>query len=98
LRASGGSIERVAITSSRDKVFYAAVSVNGEQVDARPSDALNLAVRAAAPILVEERLLDEHGLGAMTLIETIATSTRRPGCEDRPLPDQRLATWTAAAA
>jgi bifunctional DNase/RNase len=53
--------------------------VNGEQVDARPSDALNLAVRAAAPILVEERLLDEHGLGEMTLIETIEEKAAKDG-------------------
>lgn len=71
LRASGGSIERIAITSSRAAVFYATVLVNGEQVDARPSDALNLAVRTGAPILVEEHLLEEHGLGGSTLVEKV---------------------------
>jgi uncharacterized protein len=71
LRASGGTIERIAITSIRDNTFYALISVNGEELDSRPSDAINLAVRAAAPILVDERLLDEYGLGERTLVQKI---------------------------
>jgi RNA polymerase sigma factor (sigma-70 family) len=72
LRATGGSVDRVAITSiSEKKVFYAVVSTNGAQVDARPSDAINLAVRTAAPIVLEERLLDEYGLGDLTLMEKL---------------------------
>jgi RNA polymerase sigma factor (sigma-70 family) len=64
LHATGASIDRVAITSiSEEKVFYAVITVNGDEVDARPSDAINLAVRASAPIVLEERLLDEYGLG-----------------------------------
>jgi RNA polymerase sigma factor (sigma-70 family) len=81
VRASGGSIERVAITSIRDGVFYATVFVNGDQVDARPSDALNLAVRASVPILVEERLLDEHDLGGLTLVEKIEQLAAQNGLE-----------------
>jgi RNA polymerase sigma factor (sigma-70 family) len=72
LRATGGSIDRVAITSiSQEKVFYALIAVNGDELDARPSDAINLAVRTAAPIVLEEHLLDEYGLGDMTLVEKL---------------------------
>jgi bifunctional DNase/RNase len=81
LRATGGSIERVAITSIRQNTFYALISVNGEEVDARPSDAINLAVRTSAPILIEERLLDEHGLGERTLVHKIELETAKKGLE-----------------
>ena len=71
LRATGGTIGRIAITSIRENTFYALISVNGAEVDARPSDAINLAVRVAAPILLEERLLEEYGLGERTLVQKL---------------------------
>jgi RNA polymerase sigma factor (sigma-70 family) len=84
LRAVGGSIERVAITSISENTFYAVISINGEEVDARPSDAINLAVRVGAPILLEERLLDEHGLGGMTLVEKLEREAGEMGFEIPP--------------
>ena len=79
LRVAGASIERIAITSIRENTFYARISINGEDVDARPSDAINLAVRVGAPILVEEGLLDDHGLGGMTLVEKLEHEAARTG-------------------
>jgi RNA polymerase sigma factor (sigma-70 family) len=58
LRATGAHVDSVAITELRDQVFYGLVTVDGADVDARPSDAINLAVRVGAPILVEERVLE----------------------------------------
>ena len=81
MRATGGTIERIAITSIRDNTFYARISVNGAEVDARPSDAINLAVRVAAPILLEERLLDEYGLGELTLTEKADQEAAKKGLE-----------------
>lgn len=69
LRALGGTVEYVAITGNRQRTFYAVVSVNGRAIDARPSDAIGLAVRASARILVDEPLLDQATLGALTLPE-----------------------------
>jgi hypothetical protein len=61
VRLFGSRVERVAVTRLHENTFYAgiAVTVDGrtEELDARPSDALNLAVRTAAPILVEEDVL-----------------------------------------
>jgi uncharacterized protein len=63
LRASGGRVERVAVTALREKTFYASVTVaidgRTEELDARPSDAIALAVRIGAPILADEAVLDE---------------------------------------
>ena len=66
VRVTGARIDRIAITELREKTFYAeiTVAVNGrtEELDARPSDAMNLALRIGAPILVAETVLDEAGL------------------------------------
>jgi RNA polymerase sigma-70 factor (ECF subfamily) len=54
LEAVGGRIVEVRITELTDEVFYAVAVVEGPtgraEVDARPSDALNLALLAGAPI------------------------------------------------
>jgi bifunctional DNase/RNase len=81
LRATGGSIERIAITSIRENTFYALISVNGAVVDSRPSDAINLAVRTAAPILLEEHLIEEYGLGGLTPEEKLEQEAARKGLE-----------------
>jgi RNA polymerase sigma factor (sigma-70 family) len=58
LRACGTSVREVRIVRLTDRVFYAQVVLDGgAEVDARPSDALNLALVADAPILVDERVI-----------------------------------------
>ena len=61
----GGRVERVVVSSLREKTFFAVVTVSGAEgrsdVDARPSDALNLAARAGAPVYVDEAVLDQAG-------------------------------------
>ena len=57
VRVMGGRVERVTITELRDEIFYATIAVDGQDVDARPSDAINLAVRVGAPIHVAEEVL-----------------------------------------
>ncbi|HYE57330.1 MAG TPA: bifunctional nuclease family protein [Rhodothermales bacterium] len=64
--ALGAEITDVVIDELRDGTFYAKVRFthNGEegQLDARPSDAIALAVRVEAPILVAPSVLEEAGL------------------------------------
>jgi bifunctional DNase/RNase len=54
-------LSRVAITELRDGTYYAVIDVGGAghpmQLDARPSDAVALAVRTGAPIFVDESVL-----------------------------------------
>src|SRR3972149_2393446 len=54
IREMGGVVRHVLVSDLRNETFYAriAVSVNGRQldVDARPSDAVALAVRSKVPI------------------------------------------------
>jgi bifunctional DNase/RNase len=60
--AAGGHIKEIRITSLQGAVFYAIVVVDGaegeREVDARPSDAVNLALTASAPILIDSGLFD----------------------------------------
>jgi RNA polymerase sigma factor (sigma-70 family) len=63
--ALGGGVERVVITRIHENTFYAlvALAVDGrrEELDARPSDALNLAARVDAPIYVAPDVMDQCG-------------------------------------
>src|SRR5512132_3934562 len=64
LAAAGGGLEEVRIVRLADTVFYAeAVLAGGTAVDARPSDALNLALVTGAPIVVEAAVLAQAADG-----------------------------------
>jgi RNA polymerase sigma factor (sigma-70 family) len=68
VEATGAGIERVAVNSLRENTFYATITVRtGDgtmEIDARPSDAFNLAVRAGATIFVEAEILEQSGIAA----------------------------------
>ena len=57
-----GQVEKIVVSDLRENTFYALIylRVNGDMVaiDARPSDAIALALRARAPIFVEEKVFD----------------------------------------
>jgi bifunctional DNase/RNase len=59
------AVDRVVIHDLRDNIYYAVVHLRGGsgpmELDARPSDAIALAVRARAPVLVEDRVFDKSG-------------------------------------
>ena len=56
------SVQKIVVCDLQDSTFYALIylSLNGEVVaiDARPSDAIALALRTRAPIYVEEAVID----------------------------------------
>jgi bifunctional DNase/RNase len=57
-----GSVDRVVVSDLKDNTFFAIIhlTVRGERIaiDARPSDAIALALRTRSPILVEESVID----------------------------------------
>jgi bifunctional DNase/RNase/DNA-directed RNA polymerase specialized sigma24 family protein len=58
LAAAGASLAEVRIVRLAETIFYAeAVLQDGTAVDARPSDAVNLALVTGAPVLVDEGVL-----------------------------------------
>jgi hypothetical protein len=62
----GANVSFVVVNDLQSDTFYAKIVLNvdgGEmEVDSRPSDALAIAVRADAPIYVEESVLDKAGI------------------------------------
>jgi hypothetical protein len=57
-----GRIDKIVVSDLKENTFYALIylTVGGEvmALDARPSDAIALALRARAPIFVEETVID----------------------------------------
>ncbi len=63
----GGEVIRVVINDLQNDTFYARIVLQNEsgetiEVDSRPSDAIALAVRADAPIYVEDDVMDRAGM------------------------------------
>ena len=62
-----GRVDRIVVSDLKDNTFFAIIhlTVRGEAVavDARPSDAIALALRTRAPILVEESVIDNAKTG-----------------------------------
>ena len=63
-------IEKIVVSDLKENTFYALIylTVNGEAmaIDARPSDAIALALRARAPIFVEDRVIDHAKTADLT--------------------------------
>jgi uncharacterized protein len=61
-------VSRVVITDLRDDIYYATLQLTAPgttlTLDARPSDAIALAVRAKVPVLVEDRVFDKSAPAA----------------------------------
>ena len=57
-----GQVQKIVVSELKDNTFFAVIhlAVRGEPVlvDARPSDAIALALRTKAPIYVEEEVID----------------------------------------
>ena len=62
LELSGAKIEKVAVTELRNKTYFGVMWLNAGgnkfEVDARPSDAIILALQAGAPIYVAPETLE----------------------------------------
>jgi bifunctional DNase/RNase len=61
IEALGGRLREVVIHSLKEGTFYASLifDFSDLEVDARPSDAIAIAVRCGVPIFVAEEILDE---------------------------------------
>jgi bifunctional DNase/RNase len=68
------AITRVVINDVRDGIYYATVHLSRDgtalSLDARPSDAIALAIRSKVPVLVEDRVFDKG--------ETVPLAPARP--------------------
>lgn len=66
LQSIGAKIEQVQVVALKDDTYYGTVNIHcGEittEVDARPSDAIALAIAAGSPIFVAEEVLAKAGV------------------------------------
>jgi len=73
LEALGARIQRVIISELADETFHARILLEREghtiEVDARPSDALALAVRSGVRIFAADAVLEQAALGDSTIID-----------------------------
>ena len=62
----GASITRITVTELRENTFYAQITVlqDGQEIelDARPSDAIALAIRTEAPIFAADDVIAESAI------------------------------------
>ena len=89
ISALGARVERVVIVSLADETFHARLVLAGRdarrEVDARPSDAVALAVRLDAPIYASADVLDQ----AAKLIDLEEDDDEEPAGADQRRPQAR---------
>jgi len=66
LDALDAQVTHVEVVSLKDETYFGniVISINGSlhNIDSRPSDAMNLAIRMQVPIFVSDNVLEEAGL------------------------------------
>ena len=81
-----GKLVRVTIDNVREGTFFATLEIDNEgrvfKIDARPSDAIALALRAGAPVFVSEAVMDAAG----STPETVTQIPVSPVTETKPGP------------
>ncbi|MGA7195070.1 MAG: bifunctional nuclease family protein [Anaerolineales bacterium] len=82
-------IKRIEIISLKEDIFYGNIiaEVNGKEisVDSRPSDAIALAVRAHAPILVDESVMKNAGIMPEVDMKSSASASASSSGKTRPI-------------
>ena len=63
IKEMGGKTEKIVVNDLKENSYYALITIqhNGKtvEIDARPSDALALAVRVQCPIYIDEKVLNK---------------------------------------
>ena len=82
-------IKRIEIISLKEDIFYGSIvaEVNGKEisVDSRPSDAIALAVRAHARILVDESVMENAGITPEVDMKSSANAAASSSGKTRPI-------------
>lgn len=91
----GGTVSHIFVNDIHDNTFFARIVIDQHgqtiEIDARPSDAIALAVRTDVPIYVETHVLDQAGVffdeDEQTIQEPTTTETN---AEPEPENDENL--------
>ena len=88
--ALGAQVREVMISAIKDGTFYASIlfEYSEIEVDARPSDAIALAVRCQVPIYVDEAVMNDEAIKASDIqeIEANEGSESEESSDDQVLP------------
>lgn len=91
----GAKLEHVVIHDLADETFYAKLILAQDgksvEVDARPSDAIALAIRAEVPIFVEEKVIETAGMTFDN--EEGEEGEKRRGRDEAPLDEEKLSVF-----
>jgi len=96
LKVGSTKVEKVAVSSLREDIYYATIWVRTRnrvhEVDARPSDAINLALRVEAPIFVTPELMEQATQFLLTPdnIPERLEAIRRKYAEKRQAPREEI--------
>jgi hypothetical protein len=83
----GGELIDVLICELRDGTFFARINLDTQEIDARPSDAIAIAVRYGAPIFVAEKVMAEASfVSEGGEDEKTIPPTAKPEHEETPNP------------
>ncbi|MDR2304895.1 MAG: bifunctional nuclease family protein [Treponema sp.] len=85
LKKTGYKLEKVVVSDIKNNAFLAELHISGRDyprdkpliLDARPSDAMGLAVRQKCPIFINAAVLDETGINGETVLMENEISSRR---------------------
>lgn len=99
LRTLSAFLVRIEINDLREGTFYARLVVMRDSsefaIDARPSDAIGLAVRTGCPVFISEAVVDEAGISVNLVTEGEKPPETREDKpeedEEAPAPDDELA-------
>jgi uncharacterized protein len=87
------TILRIEINQLKDNVFFGNIIVEYEgkllAIDSRPSDAIALAVRVHAPILVSQAVMDEAAIVPESDIQAEPASNLDEESSEPPLVDEK---------
>ena len=79
-------VVKVEVTDLRDSTFYALIylMLDGKtfKIDARPSDAIALALRTQSPIYVHETVIEQSKNMDSTIMQSDTKSSEQTGWED----------------
>lgn len=101
IRSMDASVESVYVNALSEGTFYAQIVISDRGVervqDARPSDAIAVAVRFGCPIYVDDKVLEEAGIVAESSegdTENVSSSSKAPieniASKEDPLTAQAL--------
>lgn len=94
MKGLGGDLQKVIITKVESSTYYAEMIVrrNGEvfSLDARPSDSIAVALRAAARIFAQDELLEEAAIEIQDETPSVSSEAKPGAARHEPMKPEEL--------